>query len=56
MTTTEPSRVERVRALLVDNMRMAEECGYTYIVENNRRLIEAIDARAAAARLPKESR
>lgn len=53
---TEQTRVERIRALLVDNMRMAEECGYTYVVENNRRLIAGIDERAAAARLTEESK
>jgi hypothetical protein len=42
-------RAQQIRAALVSNMRMAEQCGYTYIVENNRRLIAGIDERAAAA-------
>lgn len=42
------------REALLRNLRIAEAAGYTYIVENNRRLIAALDARAA--QLPKESK
>lgn len=41
---------ESRRAALEENLRLAEAGGYTLIAENNRRLLAAMDARAAEVR------